>query len=86
MARRWRSCNLASPEPFETSDDEDLWRDEILGLLSKAHTIGGIAEFTLETVESNYSVRAPLSLTIREETPSSFLLPTGTGSCLGIGV
>jgi hypothetical protein len=57
MARRWRDCNLASPEPFEESDDEDLWRDKTLELLSKAHTIGGIADFTLETVVSNYSVR-----------------------------
>lgn len=57
MARRWRDCNLASPEPFEKSDDEDLWRDKTVELLSKAHTIGGIADFTLETVESNYSVR-----------------------------
>ena len=56
MARRWRDCNPASPEPFEKSDDEDLWRDKTLELLSKAHTIGGIADFTLETVESNYSV------------------------------
>jgi hypothetical protein len=60
MARRWRDCNPASPEPFEKSDDEDLWRDKTLELLSKAHTIGGIADFTLETVESNYSVRALL--------------------------
>lgn len=57
MARRWRDCNPTSPEPFEKSDDEDFWRDKILELLSKAHTIGGIADFTLETVESNYSVR-----------------------------
>lgn len=60
MARRWRDCNPASPEPFEESDDEDLWRDKTLELLSKAHTIGGIADFTLETVESRYSVRTLL--------------------------
>ena len=67
MARRWRDCNPASPEPFEKSDDEDLWRDKTLELLSKAHTIGGIADFTLETVESNYSVRAlPFSLPNRQ--------------------
>ena len=59
MARRWRDCNPSSPEPFDKSDDEDLWRDKTLELLSKAHTIGGIADFMLETVESNYSVRAP---------------------------
>ena len=58
MARRWRDCNPASPEPFEESDAEDLWRDKTLELLSKAHTIGGIADFTLETIESKYSVRA----------------------------
>ena len=57
MARRWRDCNPASPKPFEKSDDEDLWRDNTLELLSKAHTIGGISDFILETVESNYSVR-----------------------------
>ncbi|KAF8807016.1 hypothetical protein BYT27DRAFT_7190726 [Phlegmacium glaucopus] len=55
MARRWRDCNPASPEPFNVSDDEDLWRDKTLELLSKAHTIGGIADFTLEAIESNYS-------------------------------
>jgi len=55
MARRWRDCNIASPEPFGNNDGEDLWRDKTLELLSKAHTIGGIADFTLETGESNYS-------------------------------
>ena len=82
MARRWRDCNPASPEPFEKSDDEDLWRDKTLELLSKAHTIGGIEDFTLETVESNYSV---------SDLP--YVLPyfnqqvlAGIGSRLGIGV
>lgn len=60
MARRWRDCNIASPEPFGKNDDEDLWRDKTLEILSKAHTIGGIVDFTLETGESNYSVGALL--------------------------
>ena len=64
MARRWRDCNPTSPEPFNKSDDEDLWRDKIIELLSKSHTIGGIADFTLETVGSNYSVRTPYSFAL----------------------
>jgi hypothetical protein len=83
MARRWRDCNPASPEPFEENDDEDLWRDKTLELLSKAHTIGGIADFTLETVESNYSVR--LLLFFPSCLISSFTVAY-LGSCLGIGV
>ena len=85
MARRWRDCNPASPKPFEDSDDEDLWRDKTLELLSKAHTIGGIADFTLETVQSNYSVRTlPFFFFLPDQQRPQF---TGIlGSRLGIGM
>jgi hypothetical protein len=86
MARRWRDCNSASPETFEKSDDEDLWRDKTLDLLSKAHTIGGIADFTLETVESNYSVRTAALIVRQTALIFSLLPPTGIGSRLDIGV
>ena len=69
MARRWRNCNPASPGTFEKSEDEDLWRDKTLELLSKAHTIGGIADFTLETLESNYSVRDTFFFSDRPASP-----------------
>lgn len=75
MARRWRDCNSASPETFEKSDDEDLWRDKTLDLLSKAHTIGGIADFTLETVESNYSVRTAALIARQATLMFFFFLP-----------
>ncbi|KAF8149863.1 hypothetical protein B0H34DRAFT_164796 [Crassisporium funariophilum] len=55
LARRWRECNPTSPQPFNKSEDEDAWREETLELLSKAHTIGGIADFSFETVETKYS-------------------------------
>ena len=83
MARRWRDCNPASPKPFEESDDEDLWRDKTLELLSKAHTIGGIADFSLETVESNYSVRALFFFALPDQQHPHLL---AIGSCLGIGM
>ncbi|KDR76312.1 hypothetical protein GALMADRAFT_247681 [Galerina marginata CBS 339.88] len=55
LARRWRACNPTSPEPFAKTGDEDAWRERTLELLSKAHTIGGIAELSFEIVDSKYS-------------------------------
>ncbi|PPQ67521.1 hypothetical protein CVT25_006062 [Psilocybe cyanescens] len=55
LARRWRTCNSQSPEPFEKIDDEDVWRERTLSLLSKGHTMGGMTEITFEGVESKYS-------------------------------
>ncbi|KAF9525675.1 hypothetical protein CPB83DRAFT_859161 [Crepidotus variabilis] len=55
IARRWRSLNLLAPLPFTKPAQEDAWRDYILDLLSKAHTIGGVADLTFELVETRYS-------------------------------
>lgn len=57
LSRRWRSNNRLSPEPFMNAAEEDNWRIQILELLSKAHTLGGITELSFEIVESRYSVR-----------------------------
>lgn len=59
LARRWRACNPRSPELFANSVDEESWREKVLDLLSKAHTIGGIGDPSFEVVESKYSVRLP---------------------------
>ncbi|KAF9476699.1 hypothetical protein BDN70DRAFT_882087 [Pholiota conissans] len=55
LARRWRLHNARSPEYFFQSGKEDTWRESILDLLCKAHTIGGIGELSFEVVESKYS-------------------------------
>ncbi|KJA22900.1 hypothetical protein HYPSUDRAFT_1081973, partial [Hypholoma sublateritium FD-334 SS-4] len=55
LARRWRACNPRSPEPFTDTAAEENWREKILDLLSKGHTIGGISDPSLEVVESKYS-------------------------------
>ncbi|RDB25908.1 hypothetical protein Hypma_006495 [Hypsizygus marmoreus] len=55
IARRWRDCNNGSPPPFAEAEAEDEWRTATLELLSKAHTLGGIADISFEVVESNYA-------------------------------
>lgn len=59
LARRWRACNTMSPEPFTDTAAEENWRERVLDLLSKAHTIGGISDPSLEVVESKHSVSLP---------------------------
>ncbi|KAF8962773.1 hypothetical protein BDZ97DRAFT_2020814, partial [Flammula alnicola] len=53
LARRWRACNPTSPEHFTKTGDEEAWRERSLELLSKAHTIGGIADLSFEVVDQN---------------------------------
>ncbi|KAJ7650367.1 hypothetical protein FB45DRAFT_819589 [Roridomyces roridus] len=54
FARRWRACNLGGPD-FVREDEEDEWRLNNLQLLSTAHTLGGMEEFTFDCIESNYA-------------------------------
>ncbi|KAF7374941.1 hypothetical protein MSAN_00380200 [Mycena sanguinolenta] len=65
FARRWRSCNPNSAPDFSREEDEDEWRSNMLELLSKAHTLGGVEELTFDVVESHY---ADLALELECET------------------
>lgn len=50
LARRWRDCN---PSPsFVTESEEDEWREQILDLLTAAHSLGAIADLSFEVVQS----------------------------------
>ena len=62
VARRWRHYNHQeeSPDALDT-DDEETWRSNVLDLLTKAHTLGWVADLSFEVVESNYSVSPSLS-------------------------
>lgn len=86
VARRWRDCNRqdflpAAPDP----DEEETCRTNILDLLSKIHTLGGIADLSFEVVESNYSVsrsvsrREDLSLTMPRTLRSSWSVTHSSG-------
>ena len=55
FARRWRECNRLDTF-FNDPDEEDEWRNQCLQLLSKAHTLGGIIELSLEVISSHYAV------------------------------
>ncbi|KIL64480.1 hypothetical protein M378DRAFT_186730 [Amanita muscaria Koide BX008] len=55
FARRWRSCNQASDLEIVNREDEDAWRTGNLELLSRAHTLGGIADISFRVIESDYS-------------------------------
>ncbi|KAJ7637701.1 hypothetical protein DFH06DRAFT_1433105 [Mycena polygramma] len=55
FARRWRACNPDSAADFDQEDDEEQWRIGNLELLSKAHTLGGMADLGFDVVESNYA-------------------------------
>jgi hypothetical protein len=48
---------------MDDDDDEDVWRETSLGLLSDVHTIGGLSDTSFEIVTSKYSVRLPFSST-----------------------
>jgi hypothetical protein len=56
FSHRWRACNKLTEE-FASTKEEDQWRAQHLHLLSEAHTLGGITAFTIELVDSKYSVR-----------------------------
>ncbi|KAJ7274451.1 hypothetical protein B0H12DRAFT_1088787 [Mycena haematopus] len=55
FARRWRACNPINAPEFSRDEDEDEWRTNVLQLLSKAHTLGGVEELTFDVVESKYA-------------------------------
>jgi hypothetical protein len=55
FARRWRHCNNVSP-PFFPETEEDGWRINMLELLTKAHTLGGITDLSFAVSESYYAV------------------------------
>ncbi|KAJ6513315.1 hypothetical protein C8R45DRAFT_963218 [Mycena sanguinolenta] len=55
FARRWRSCNPNNASEFSRVEDEDAWRSNMLELLSRAHTLGGVEELTFDVVESHYA-------------------------------
>ncbi|KAF9565236.1 hypothetical protein CPC08DRAFT_815535 [Agrocybe pediades] len=55
VARRWRSCNKSSPDSFADEGDEEVWRERLIELLSKAHTMGGTTDMSFEIVESNFA-------------------------------
>ncbi|PPQ99156.1 hypothetical protein CVT24_009346 [Panaeolus cyanescens] len=57
LIRRWRKCNPDSPQQFESNTVEELWREQVLDLLSRIHTIGAMADASFESVHTNYSVR-----------------------------
>lgn len=48
FARRWRMCNKLSISPLPDPDEEESWRDRHLTLLSRAHSLGGFQELTLD--------------------------------------
>ncbi|KAF9236742.1 hypothetical protein BU15DRAFT_89028 [Melanogaster broomeanus] len=52
FARRWRECNRRINSPSLDDDEEEAWRTRHLDLLSRAHTLGGMAELSFEVVES----------------------------------
>ncbi|KAH7912808.1 hypothetical protein BJ138DRAFT_1171717 [Hygrophoropsis aurantiaca] len=54
FARRWRECNDRSTTSF-LDEEEDAWRTSHIELLSKAHTLGGMADLTFEIVDTNYA-------------------------------
>lgn len=56
IARRWRDCNPLNVTTAQSDEEEDAWRLDILSLLGKVHTLGGIADMSFEVVESNYAV------------------------------
>ncbi|KAG6330791.1 hypothetical protein ID866_8296, partial [Astraeus odoratus] len=54
FARRWRDCNRRISSPILDDEEEEAWRTRNLDLLTKAHTLGGVADLTFEVVESKY--------------------------------
>lgn len=54
LARRWRECNRRAGSPLLDDDEEEAWRTRHLELLSRAHTLGGVAELSFEVVESKF--------------------------------
>lgn len=57
LARRWRRLTNSLPtEDTLLKYEESQWREQVVHNLSAAHTLGGMAELTLEVVESQYSV------------------------------
>ncbi|PFH53070.1 hypothetical protein AMATHDRAFT_1499 [Amanita thiersii Skay4041] len=55
FARRWRHCNPHSSPEFSNPEDEDSWRTSHLELLTKAHTLGAVADLYFQVVQSDYS-------------------------------
>ncbi|KAF9048705.1 hypothetical protein BJ165DRAFT_1526130 [Panaeolus papilionaceus] len=55
LARRWRKCNPDSPQQHNNDTAEEIWREQILDLLLKIHTIGAITDASFESVQTNYS-------------------------------
>ncbi|KAK7033081.1 hypothetical protein R3P38DRAFT_2920583 [Favolaschia claudopus] len=55
LARRWRSCNPNNSPEFPREEDEEEWRINIIELLSRAHTLGGIEQLSFDVVESIYA-------------------------------
>ncbi|KAH7928084.1 hypothetical protein BV22DRAFT_1149218 [Leucogyrophana mollusca] len=55
FARRWRDCNKRSNAPSPVEGEEEAWRTRHIELLSRAHTLGGMADISFEIVESNYA-------------------------------
>jgi hypothetical protein len=55
FARRWRDCNRQDSS-YTSDSEEETWRTSILDLISKAHTLGNLADVSFEVVDSNYSV------------------------------
>lgn len=57
LARRWRGLTNSLPtQDILLKYEEIQWREQVAHNLSAAHTLGGMAELTLEPVESQYSV------------------------------
>ncbi|KIK95437.1 hypothetical protein PAXRUDRAFT_827028 [Paxillus rubicundulus Ve08.2h10] len=54
LARRWRECNRRASSPLFDYDEEEAWRTRHLELLSRAHTLGGMAELSFAAVESKF--------------------------------
>ncbi|KIJ67083.1 hypothetical protein HYDPIDRAFT_174328 [Hydnomerulius pinastri MD-312] len=54
FARRWRDCNKRISSPLLVDDEEEAWRTRNLELLSRAHTLRGMAELSFEVVESKF--------------------------------
>ncbi|EIM90768.1 uncharacterized protein STEHIDRAFT_165281 [Stereum hirsutum FP-91666 SS1] len=56
LARRWRGLTNSLPTQDTLLKYEEIqWREQVAHNLSAAHTLGGMAELTLEPVESQYS-------------------------------
>ncbi|KAL4072583.1 hypothetical protein V8B97DRAFT_1870277, partial [Scleroderma yunnanense] len=54
FARRWRECNKRISPLHLDEEEEVVWRTRNLDILSSAHTLGAISDFSFEVVDSKF--------------------------------